>query len=90
MLLKVMDPIDRQLFFCSTYMQVGDDNSTSFWEARWLLVSAPKYLAPNLFEIVRFKGGQLPLNFTITTGLEISAISALVCCCRSLLSFSWL
>jgi hypothetical protein len=37
-------------------MQVGDGNSTPFWEARWLLVSVPKDLALNLFEIARFKG----------------------------------
>jgi hypothetical protein len=52
----VVDPIDRHLFFSSAYMQVRDGNSTPFWEARWLLGSAPKDLAPNLFQIARFKG----------------------------------
>jgi hypothetical protein len=29
-ILKVTDPIDRQLFFCSTTMQVGDGMNTPF------------------------------------------------------------
>jgi hypothetical protein len=37
-------------------MQVDDGNSTPFWKATWLLVSVPKDLALNLFEIARFKG----------------------------------
>jgi hypothetical protein len=54
-LLKVKDPIDRSLFFSSTYMQVGDGKITPFWEARWLHETAPKDIAPNLFKAARFK-----------------------------------
>jgi hypothetical protein len=54
-LLKIRDPIDRQLFFASTEIQVGDGKGTPFWEARWLHGAAPKDLAPNLYKIARFK-----------------------------------
>jgi hypothetical protein len=50
-----VDHTDRQLFFSSTYVIIGNGLSTPFWEARWLLGSAPKDLAPSLFEIARFK-----------------------------------
>jgi hypothetical protein len=50
-----VDHTDRQLFFSSTYVIIGNGLSTPFWEARWLLGSAPKDLARSLFEIARFK-----------------------------------
>lgn len=54
-LLKIKDPTDRQLFFCSTTVNVGNGLNTPFWEARWLNGAAPKELAPNLYETVRYK-----------------------------------
>jgi hypothetical protein len=35
-LIKVKDSVDRQLFFSSTVVQVGDGRDTPFWEARWV------------------------------------------------------
>jgi hypothetical protein len=54
-LLKVSDPVDRQLFFTSTWVHIGNGKSTPFWEARWLSGHSPKDLAPNLFQIAKFK-----------------------------------
>jgi hypothetical protein len=54
-LLRVTDSKDRQLFFASTTMQVGNGRNTPFWESKWLHDGAPKDLAPNLFKIARFK-----------------------------------
>jgi hypothetical protein len=51
----VTDPTDRQLFFSSTWVQIGDEKVTPFWEAKWLLGSAPKELAPHLYEVDKFK-----------------------------------
>jgi hypothetical protein len=55
MSIKVTDPIDRHLFFCSTVMQGGNGKDTPFWEARWLHGQAPKDLAPELYKLARFK-----------------------------------
>lgn len=55
MLLKHKDPGDKQLFFASTTIQVGDGRCTPFWEARWLNGQAPKELAPNLYKHAHFK-----------------------------------
>jgi hypothetical protein len=55
-LLKVMDPIDRHLFFTSTWIQIGNGKSTPVWEARWLRGSAPRDLAPHMYDIARYKG----------------------------------
>jgi hypothetical protein len=49
-MIKVVDPINRQLFFSSTWIQVGNGKTTPFWEAKWLFGAAPKELAPNLFQ----------------------------------------
>lgn len=54
-ILSIKYPVDRQLFFCSTVIQIGNGASTPFWEARWLQGAAPKELAPNLYETARFK-----------------------------------
>jgi hypothetical protein len=51
-----MDQTDRHLFFSSTWVQIGNGKTTPFWEARWLLGSTPKDLAPHLFECARYKG----------------------------------
>jgi hypothetical protein len=53
--MKMEDNDVRQLFFCSTEIRVGNGVSTPFWEARWLEDTAPKDLAPNLFNIAKFK-----------------------------------
>jgi hypothetical protein len=55
-LLKVTDPVDRQLFFSSTLISIGDGKNTPFWEAKCLDGIAPKDLAPTLFQKkTRFK-----------------------------------
>jgi hypothetical protein len=54
-LLKISDSTDRQLFFCSSEVQVGNGRTTPFWEARWLNGFAPRELAPNLYSLARFK-----------------------------------
>jgi hypothetical protein len=54
-LLKVSDPGDRQLFFCSTVVDVGDGKDIPFWEARWLDGIAPKEQASKLFQVARLK-----------------------------------
>jgi hypothetical protein len=35
-MLKVCDPLDKDIFLCSTYIQIGDGKNTPFWEAKWL------------------------------------------------------
>jgi hypothetical protein len=54
-LLKVIDITDRQLFFCSSEIILGNGKNTPFWEARWLNGMSPKELAPNLFLVPRMK-----------------------------------
>jgi hypothetical protein len=51
----VSDPGDRQLFFCSTVVDVGDGKDIPFWEARWLDGIAPKEQASKLFQVARLK-----------------------------------
>lgn len=50
-----MDQTDRELFFASTEITVGNGPDTPFWEARWLLGASPKQLAPKLYQQTRFK-----------------------------------
>jgi hypothetical protein len=54
-LLKVSDQAERQLFFASTLVRIGNGRSTPFWEARWIHGAAPKDLAPSLYRLARFK-----------------------------------
>jgi hypothetical protein len=54
-ILKVHDASNRALFFCSTYMHVGNGLNTPFWEAKWLHGAAPKDFALGLFKMARFK-----------------------------------
>jgi hypothetical protein len=54
-LLRVSDHSDRQLFFLSTIISLGNGQDTPFWEAKWLNGMAPKEVAPNLFEVARYK-----------------------------------
>jgi hypothetical protein len=55
-LVEVHDPIDRALFFSSTYIIIGNGKNTPFWEAKRLHGSAPKDIAPSLFNAARCKG----------------------------------
>jgi hypothetical protein len=43
------------LFVSSTWIQDGNGKATPFWEAKWLCGAAPIELAPNLFELAKFK-----------------------------------
>jgi hypothetical protein len=54
-LFKLQDPTDRELFFSSSYIQIGDGKNTLFWEAKWLHGAAPKDIAPNIYRRTRFK-----------------------------------
>jgi hypothetical protein len=54
-LLKVTDKVDRQLFFTSTLIHIGDGRNTPFSEAKWLHEEAPKDLAPNLYQLAMLK-----------------------------------
>jgi hypothetical protein len=54
-LLRITDKKDRQLFFQSTKVQIGNGRNTPFWEARWLQGVSPKELAPNLNQKARYK-----------------------------------
>jgi hypothetical protein len=54
-LLKVTNKLDRHLFFCSTYITIGNGKSTPLWKARWLQGAAPKDVAPNLYSLAKFK-----------------------------------
>jgi hypothetical protein len=47
--------VDKALFFSSTYIVIGDGKNTPLWDARWLLGSSPKQIAPNLYKLTRFK-----------------------------------
>lgn len=54
-LLRTTDPTERELFFSSTTVSIGNGRNTPFWEARWLNGMKPKELAPNLFLVARYK-----------------------------------
>jgi hypothetical protein len=58
-LIKVTDRKDRQLFFQSTVIHIGNGKNTPFWEAKWLQGVAPKELAPSLYKVARFKHGTI-------------------------------
>ena len=47
--------MDRLLFNASTRVTIGDGNRACFWHHSWLEGDAPRYLAPNLFKLVRRK-----------------------------------
>lgn len=54
-LLKHHDQTDRDLFFASTVVTIGNGKNTPFWEAAWLNGVTPKNLAPNLYSLARCK-----------------------------------
>jgi hypothetical protein len=54
-LLKSYDESVKALFFCSTYMLVGNGRNTPFWESKWLHGTVPKDIAPGLFRLTRYK-----------------------------------
>ena len=47
--------IDRLLFNSSTTVTIGDGHKAWFWHHALLEREAPRYLAPNLFKLVRRK-----------------------------------
>lgn len=53
--MKVQDEIERQLFFASTEIMVGNGKNTPFWEAKWVNGAAPRDLAPNLYKREKYK-----------------------------------
>jgi hypothetical protein len=61
-LLKITDPMDRYLFFNSTWIPIGNGKTTPFWEARWLSGQSLKELTPNLYSITRFKRRSVALK----------------------------
>jgi hypothetical protein len=54
-LLKITDETDRDLFFCSTTVAIGDGKLTPFLDSRWLNGVSPKELTPNLYKSAKFK-----------------------------------
>jgi hypothetical protein len=46
---------DRLLFNASTTITIGDGAKVRFWHTNWLEGEAPKYLAPNLFQLATRK-----------------------------------
>jgi hypothetical protein len=54
-LLRLKDPIDKALFFNSTYITIGNGEDTPFWDARWIQGAAPRDIAPNLYQRAWFK-----------------------------------
>ena len=49
------DKVDRNLFYASTVVTVGDGNTTPFWSSNWINGSMAKSIAPLLFEKTRRK-----------------------------------
>jgi hypothetical protein len=47
--------IDRLLFNASTTITIRNGHKACFWHHAWLDGEAPRYLAPNLFKLVRRK-----------------------------------
>ena len=45
------DEVDKQLFRASTIVQLGDGNTTSFWNCRWMNGMAPRDFAPGLYKL---------------------------------------
>jgi hypothetical protein len=52
----VHDPTDKALFYCSTYIHIGNATNTPFWKAKWLYGAAPEDIEPGLFRMTRYKG----------------------------------
>lgn len=53
--MKIQDESEKQLFFMSTVITIGNGKNTPFWETRWLNGAAPKDLAPNLYTVAKYK-----------------------------------
>jgi len=51
----ILSCIDRLLFNSSTTVTIGNGHKAQFWHHAWLEGEAPRYLAPNLFKLVRRK-----------------------------------
>jgi hypothetical protein len=54
-MLKSHDLVDKEFFFNSTYILIGDCKNTLFWKAKWLQRAAPKDIASILYRKARFK-----------------------------------
>jgi hypothetical protein len=61
---------DHLLINSSTTVTIGNGNKACFWHHNWLEGEAPRYLAPQLFKLVRMKTGWFVKNYTMATGLE--------------------
>jgi hypothetical protein len=59
---------DHLLFNSSTTITLGDDAKTCFWHNNWLEGEAPKFLAPNLFQLATQKIEECSRNFKTTFG----------------------
>jgi hypothetical protein len=49
------DKVDRNLFFATTVISVGNDKLTPSWEARWINGVSSTELAPNLYNQAHYK-----------------------------------
>jgi len=43
---------ERELFFASTYMSLGDGRTAKFWEDRWLQGRSIREIAPQLYDCI--------------------------------------
>jgi hypothetical protein len=53
---------DRLLFSASTIVTVGDGKTAKFWHDSWLDDTAPRNLAPHLFELVLRKNKSVAIE----------------------------
>jgi hypothetical protein len=49
------DATDRELFYASTTVRIGDGKTAPFWSSNWINGTRPKTLAPLLYEKTRRK-----------------------------------
>jgi hypothetical protein len=81
--------VDRQLFFCSTIISIGDGRNTPFGEARWLDGLAPKDLAPDLYQVARFKRRTMHTEMQNDSWIRIFRTSAPQNGWRNSFFYSW-
>jgi hypothetical protein len=54
-LLKITDQSDRDIYFFSIEIFVGDRKNTPFWESKWINGRSPRELAPKLYKSTEYK-----------------------------------
>jgi hypothetical protein len=67
--MKVQYPVDRAMFYNSTYILIGNSRNTPFWEARWLNEQPPRTLPLGYTIQQDSKIDVFTLNWRTTDGL---------------------